>query len=174
MTDRVQPEKLITPNLAPEEEPRWIGYPSLKATIQQNALALAFGLTFVTAPWFSKPISTLTIILSSLFGLVWIARALAEITASGRTAYAITDRRILIVRGLQGSRVQSWLPESINVTEKKVRKDGSGSLYFRAEKVNGLEAGGIHKIGFHGVHNVEVAYDALTRLAGSKTDMRNS
>ena len=102
MTDRVRPEELITPNLASEEEPRWIGAPSLAATIQQTALALAVGLLFVTAPGFSKPISTSTIALSSLFGLVWIARALAEIIASGRTAYAITDRRILVVRGLQG------------------------------------------------------------------------
>ena len=169
-TKWVRPEEMIAPNLAPGEEPYWVGASSLRAMIQQNAFPFAFGLFFASTPWFARPTNVFAVIVFSLVGLVGVCRALTEIVATGRTAYAITDQRILVVRKLYRLRVKSWLPHSINVTEKKVRADGSGSVVFRLEEFNGLDASGIYKIGLYGIPEAEAAYGALMRLTGSNTE----
>jgi hypothetical protein len=49
----------------------------------------------------------------------------------GRTYYAITNRRALIVQGGWGSRtVSSAYFESISMIDKRVRRDGTGSISF--------------------------------------------
>ena len=97
-------------------------------------------------------------------GLKFSYRALLDVLAVDRTAYAITDRRVLVVRLFLGKRIQSIMPDAINIVEHKLGADGYGSVFFRRDDVHGLDASGTQKLGFRGVPDVVGAVHALDQL----------
>ena len=102
-------------------------------------------------------------------GLNFSCRALLDVLAVGRTAYAITDRRILVVRLFPGKHVQSIMPDTINIVEHKLGTNGCGSVFFRENDVHGLDASGTQKLGFRGISDVVGAIHALNQLRAQPT-----
>jgi hypothetical protein len=89
-----------------------------------------------------------------LAGVAAIAGAVFETIATGRTAYAATDRRLLIVRNLIRRRATTIAPTAINVVEVREKWDRSGTLTFRREG----DGDSVKKFAFIGIPNVrEVA-----------------
>ena len=79
------------------------------------------------------------------------------------TVYAISDRRLLIIRNWPRRKVTSYGPDDIDVIERRERKDGSGDLIFRREEYRklrhhhdppGRRRVGDRVIGFFGVPEV--------------------
>ena len=163
------PAQIIAPHLAPGEQVRWTGMSSLRTVLPAGLLRLTFGLAFAASPALAlhpgqSPILYLVWV-GFLYGGLKIAYdALVGIVSFDRTAFAVTDRRALVVRAATRTRVRSFPPASINILDYHVEKDGSGSIVFRTEESGGGEAPGVDRIGFHGVRNVVGAHTALARL----------
>lgn len=90
-----------------------------------------------------------------------------------RTVYAISDRRLLIVRDLLKRRVTSYGPEDIDVVERRERRDGSGDIIFRREEIRklkhhhdpqGKRRVGEREVGFFGVPEVRLVEEAVLAL----------
>jgi hypothetical protein len=87
--------------------------------------------------------------------------------------YAITDRRLLIIRDWPRRRVTSYGPDDIDVVERRERRDGSGDLIFRREEYRklrhhhdpqGKRRVGEREIGFFGVPEARHVEDAIWDL----------
>ena len=102
--------------------------------------------------------------LGMIIGLYFVFSSVVAVCNAGKTAYAVTDRRILIVTWRFGKRVHSIDPLWINFLEHKVRADGTGSIFFRIDHVNGIESSVTRKSGFEGVGDVLGAVLALDQL----------
>lgn len=81
-----------------------------------------------------------------------------------QTVYAISDRRLLIIRNWPRRRITSYGSEDIDVVERRENKDGSGDLIFRHEERQQLrhhhDAAGkrrmsVRPVGFFGVADVK-------------------
>lgn len=96
-------------------------------------------------------------------GLNAFVRALLDVLGTRTTAYAITDRRTLVVRELFGRRANSIAPSRINTVEHRQRADGLGSVLFRVDDVHGIDASGVQKPGNRWVQDVTGAVRALER-----------
>jgi hypothetical protein len=92
---------------------------------------------------------------------------------SRRTVYAISDRRLLIIRDLMKRRVTSYGPDDIDVVERRERRDGSGDVIFRREEFRKLRhhsdraskrRTGEREIGFFGVPHVRRVEEAILTL----------
>ena len=89
------------------------------------------------------------------FLLVGVAMVLAPLFAvrkAGRTIYAVTDRRALVISGLFSRSVRSFGPGQLRTVRLDEDPDGSGDLAF-AEG------------GFYGVENVKRVEAVLKKLA---------
>ncbi|MGI9436559.1 MAG: hypothetical protein ACR2Q4_17315 [Geminicoccaceae bacterium] len=84
--------------------------------------------------------------------------------------YAISDRRLLIIRDWPRRRVTSYGPDDIDVVERRERGDGSGDVIFRREEhrklrhhhdPQGKRRVGEREIGFFGVPDVRQVEDAI-------------
>ncbi|MEM7043357.1 MAG: hypothetical protein AAF543_11155, partial [Pseudomonadota bacterium] len=80
------------------------------------------------------------------------------------TVYAISDRRLLIIRNWLRRKVTSYGPDEIDVVERRESKDGSGDLVFRHEEHGKLRHHHDHRnkrrmserpVGFFGVPDVK-------------------
>ncbi|MGI9492164.1 MAG: hypothetical protein ACR2QF_07180 [Geminicoccaceae bacterium] len=90
-----------------------------------------------------------------------------------RIIYAISDRRLLIIRNISKRKVTSYGPEDIDVVERREHRDGSGDVIFRREETQklkhhhdprGKRRVSVREVGFFGVpevHRVEEAIWAL-------------
>lgn len=103
-----------------------------------------------------------------LFVVIGLALVVAVFRSPGkykRTAYAITDRRAMIItltrRG--GSTVESFRPESLTSMIRKQNADGSGDLIF--EQFRERRGSGTTTIrrGFIGIRDVKLVEDLITR-----------
>jgi hypothetical protein len=117
----------------------------------------------------------------AIFGLPFLGIGAALLGApwwrpkrTRHTVYAISDQRLLMIRGWPTRVVQSFAPQDIGHLERREREDASGDLIFRVEHVP-QPTGGRHPwhrrwrtrhIGFFGiaeVRRVEAAVRALQR-----------
>lgn len=89
------------------------------------------------------------------------------------TIYAISNRRLLIIRNWPKRKVTSYGPEDIDVIERRDRRDGSGDIIFRREEVRkmrhhhdsyGKRRVGEREIGFFGVPDVRRVEEAIWAL----------
>jgi hypothetical protein len=101
------------------------------------------------------------------------------------TVYAISDQRLLIIRGWPTRVVQSFAPQDIGRLERHEREDGGGDLIFLEEDEPQVLGGRHHarrrwrrrRIGFLGiaeVRRVEAAVRALQRGEADATHERPS
>ena len=147
---------------------------SLRGLALRASPILAFGLLFAIAPVATEaawpvdvgPWLLLAGIKATFFfiGMSVFCRVSLDLLGANTTAYAVTDRRILIVRRWPDERVRSVYPEMINAIEHRVHSDGSGSVFYRKHDEHGLEASGVVKSGFVAVQDVLGAVRALEQL----------
>jgi hypothetical protein len=104
---------------------------------------------------------------SSVFlvlGCMITGKALADTVATRWTAYAVTDRRVLIVSKLIGKRVLSFGPSAINAVEVSESLGGSGSVVFRREITENSEGNRTLKMAFVGIEDVGNAAREIEQL----------
>lgn len=163
------PEEIIAPELLPGEQVRWLGMSSVRAVLPSGLARMAFGLAFAVGPHVSTEplIGEQAILVWLIFpcaGLSIFRSGLVIALTARRTAFAVTDRRVLSVRQFLGRKVHSLPPGAINVLDYHAKSDGSGTIVFRSVEASTGEGPGAEKTGFHGVKDVAGAHLALLRL----------
>ncbi|MGO7588168.1 PH domain-containing protein [Rhizobium leguminosarum] len=159
----------IQNELHPSEIVVWTGRPSAWGTFVSNCPELIIGAIgmicgcsgFLPADnalaIFEKADGIMGVIFPGVFllaGVAAIGGAVFEMIATSRTAYAATDRRLLVIRNLIRRRATTIAPTAINVVEVREKWDRSGTLTFRREK----DGDSVKKFAFIGIPNVrEVA-----------------
>lgn len=161
-------EDEIQNELHPSEVVVWTGQPSAWGTFVFKRPEFIFGVIWLilscevlsrvaNGPVIEKPDGIMGIILLGAFPLVGVAvvaSVVFEMIATRRTAYAATDRRLLIVRNLIRRRATTIAPTAINVVEVREKWDRSGTVTFRREE----DGDSVKKFAFIGIPNVrEVA-----------------
>ncbi|MCM2291134.1 PH domain-containing protein [Allorhizobium sp. BGMRC 0089] len=98
------------------------------------------------------------------FGCYSIATAILKIIEMSQAAYAVTDRRVLIVSHLFHKRVRAFAPTSINTVEILQKSDGSGTVTFRRDVVSGDDGHVVVKLDLVGVDDVANVAREIERL----------
>lgn len=172
-------ETTIKAELQPGEMVRWTGKPAFLPMLMSKLLQIVFGAIFAAvgvhqaipaarSVWFGKTTTEfLPAVISAVFitfGLWSVASSCWEAIATARTAYAVTNRRILIVRRLFRKRVLAFAPAGINAVETRENFDGSGTVVFRRELVRGGEGDAEVKLAFVGISDVGNAAREIEKL----------
>lgn len=146
----------------------WTGQPTAWGTFVFKWPDVLFGVIFVIVGfpllWANngvnsadKPAGIMGMVFPGIFialGVWAIADVVFDVIATSRTAYAATDRRLLIVRHMIRRRVTTIAPTAINVVEVREKWDRSGTLTYRREG----DGDSVKKFGFLGIPDVrEVA-----------------
>ena len=167
------PEVAIRPELEEGETIRWLGQPSYGAVASGTAFMVLIGLLMVgfAITFITFAASDGAGLLFEIFPLIFVAAGLGtagagvwNLLAVSRTAYAVTDRRVLVVKEFGARRIQSYHASALNVLERRERADGSGTLTFRRETTRSNDGTSTTNFSFYGVHNVRGAAHALQLL----------
>jgi hypothetical protein len=165
------PEASIKAELHPGENLRWVGSPSFRALLFSQLYGIAFGLVFAAVSGrtlFNGTAKGLGFYIVCLFALIGVATSVGAawpVLAVGRMAYAVTDRRLLIVRDFLWRKVIAVAPTGINIVEHRARANGSGSVTFRRDvEDRDSEGSTVTKLAFLGVRDVANAVREITRL----------
>ncbi len=171
--DRYQTEQEINRQLDPGEGLLWSGSPQPGRMAASALPASAFGIPFTAFAvfWMYMAFSMTSHsrspggpwILFPLFGTPFLLIGLGMLTApvwaflaAGRTIYAVTNKRALIVTNLFATSVKSYVHSEIHDVQRVERADGSGDLYFASRDVVTQRGGIIHqRIGFVGIPDVK-------------------
>lgn len=165
--------RALLDELAPGEHVEWRGRPDpIAAALVHWALLPFGGLCLVmSASGFIGSLGagdaglTLVTGVFTAFGAFLVTRPLAEWHEQQRVAFAITDRRLIVVRK-SGRSVTSVLRSGIRQVER-VRTARGLTLRIPTQTVDDSEGGRtVHHIALHGVHEGERAYRLLTQAAG--------
>ncbi len=178
------PYKAVETELQPGETVRWIGTPSFTAMLgtQLFQIVLAVAWTCLCFPFLLKTLNEpflehigwnlfwlIGLILGIAVGLRMLGNSVWNSLAAWRTAYAVTDRRILIVSDLGWRHVLAVVPSAINTIERSERPDGRGSITFRRETVDTGDEPTTTTVSFVGVRDVRNAAREIEKLRlGSK------
>jgi hypothetical protein len=165
-SSRWHAESVVRDELRPGEKLLWTGQPrpvSLALTADRLGLG-GFGLVFggFSLFWMHQayrspgeaPSYFWTFgIPFLLIGLGFVLQLPLGFLEARRVAYAITDRRLLVITSLVGRKIRSFEPQDINMLERREGVNGYGSVLFRQEAYYGRDDGAapIKKIGFYGV-----------------------
>ena len=134
------------------EELLWVGAPDPARSVRRSWMTFAFGVVWMgfnvnfAVQWYAGPFHNVSGPfglfgmqggLSYLFevpffaiGIVMLCSPLYAYLLAAKTAYAITNQRILIVESLLSRKVRSYTPSQINVLERSERPDGTGDVTF--------------------------------------------
>ncbi len=158
--------------LRADETPQWIGYPIPKQyAIQEGLTLFLFGIpwTAFVIFWESQAMKSGNLFFQLggipfiLVGLYLLANPLLEYWRALRTAYAVTNQRLLILNGLLQPSVESYVPPFD--IKRKERRDGTGTIIFaRKEKKGGKGGSYSEDIGFFAVPNVREVEESIIRL----------
>ncbi len=87
--------------------------------------------------------------------------------------YAITDRRMLIIRQFPMRKVESFRPQDITKCERTEKSDGSGNIVFRDDLKSGSR-GSSYTVprGFFGIPDVRRVEEQVMKLRDSDGDSR--
>lgn len=107
-----------------------------------------------------------------LFGIPFVLIGLGGLMSplwmrmnAARTAYAITNHRIITISGIFSTKYRSYYPPQIQFVERKERRDGSGDLIFSRETTRDSEGSNQTKEeGIYAVPNVKNAELHLSKL----------
>lgn len=104
-----------------------------------------------------------------LIGLGMLSAPLRNRMKLARTAYAVTDRRLLVVAyDLFGKRsVRSFERTDLASVRREEGADGTGDLFFAQDVGHGKHGTYSIPVGFVGVRNVRAAEDAVRALSRS-------
>ena len=167
--DRYQMEQTINGQLDPGEGLLWSGSPGAGRMALSALPAAVFGIPFTGFAMFwmgmaysmtSKQGGAVT--LFPLFGIPFLLIGLGMLTAplwawlmAGRTLYAVTNKRAIIISGVLATAVQSYPHSEINDLTRVERPGGAGDLIFATRLVT-TRRGGTRRqpIGFLGIPDV--------------------
>lgn len=173
-------QMLIDAELDPEEKLRWTGQPKptrfvwhtlpvVLFAIPWTAFAVfwMFGAAGFKVPDFKNPESYFC-----LFGLPFVLIGLGMLSSplwvmrrARRTAYALTDKRAIILVKGRSTKIRSYPAEQLSLLQKRIRQDGSGDLIFVREL--SITNKGSHPTlnpcdrGFYGIAQVKEVEDIL-------------
>lgn len=166
---------MIKAELLPGEAIRWAGKPKFLPVLTKQIRQILVGFLLVgmtvwqvtsiieslgsgKSPGFegsnSEIVTQAAACFFFLFGCWGIVGSILRVMEMSRAAYAVTDRRILIVSHLFRKRVQTFAPGSINAVETLQKHDRSGTVTFRRDVVRGGEGDMIVKSAFIGIDDV--------------------
>ena len=180
----------LYPWLEPREELLWAGRPEpLRMAKARIGLALAglaaIGLLFLTPLWHHfAPVSTVAAssynqgdinfmdsLPFSIFlaGLILIAQPFAAYHYAGRTTYAVTERRLFMVRkDMLGILVKTARYETIETPVLNVRSDGTGDIFFfRRASMIGNDRGPSPLTRFLGIRDAGTVHQMICRLTAA-------
>jgi hypothetical protein len=188
-----EPASLVDAELAKGERIAWIGQP-IPSRFARSIIPIAlFGIPFTAFAFFwiagasgsRFPGVPSAFGFFPLFGIPFVLVGLGMLLSplwmfyrAGRTVYAVTDRRALLIeRGLLGQvTVRSFEPASLNDVTRTQYVDGSGNLIFLREyrpgprySTNGRR-GRFFQVGFLAVPDVREAEERLRELARKAGD----
>jgi len=182
--DRMKAEQIALRQIDPGERLLWSGSPAAGAAALRALPAGLFGIPFAifalfwiwsswsitshgsspAGPWSFFPLFGLPFV---LIGLGIMATPLWAYLGAGRTVYALTEKRALII---VGQSVQFFAPEEMGALSRLERPDGSGSVYFATREFTTSRGALRHsRIGFEGIpevrHVEQLLRDQLIRKA---------
>lgn len=157
----------IDAELQPGETVLWAGKPQPGRIALQNRQALVTGVMAVAALYVVLTGFAAASVFSFLIfgcGFTWLAalfmllpfyyftRPVYEYLMAGRTIYAVTDRRVLIVKPRFGGKtVQSY--SRIEQIERRDLSGGKGDLIFASEQQAARSRSRPRRVGFFGIPN---------------------
>jgi hypothetical protein len=168
-------ERTAQSELEPGEKLLWAGQPDPKRLALQSLPVVLFGIPFTAFAVFwivnalnigSNMPRTGAFSFFPLFGIPFLLVGLGMLTSpwwahrkGSQTVYAVTDRRLLIIKGGAARSVQSFDENSIGNIERVERSNGSGDIIF-AQQVRDYGGGdgdartSVVHIGFFGIPDV--------------------
>lgn len=174
LIDRVKAE------MQPGESLLWAGRPGSAALARSRQKSFWFGLLFLgfSVFWevavglghvaYPRPLLLLCGIPFILVGVGLVLYAPASFWLARRMAYAVTDRRVLILGGFPRGRTESFWPVDLNPLEVIERVDGHGDIIFRQRVVGGEEGSSeTLRDGFFGIAAVRDVAGLIDDLRGS-------
>ncbi|PZM15866.1 hypothetical protein CPY51_05685 [Rhizobium tubonense] len=173
------PAMAINAELQPGEAVRWSGRPTFFPMLLTHLMSIVFGIVF--AAFGAGPVIPVAkaliagespegiwpALFSSVFfviGCLIIGKALADTVATRWTAYAVTNRRVLIVSNLIRKRVLSFGPSAINAVDVTESSGGSGTVVFRHEITKSSDGDSTLKMAFVGIEDVGNAAREIEQL----------
>ena len=172
-------EEALSAELLDGESITWMGTPTFWPMLRSKIVYVLFYGMFVgvavekLGPWSADGLQGrqsppgLTVVLGLLFagfGIYAGGRVIAGVCAYARMAYAVTDRRILVVNHFWTRHVLTFAPDAINIVECREDGGGVGSVLFRRVRVQTADGPQTSTAGFIGVHNVRMAAVEIERL----------
>lgn len=169
------PEQAIRCELLSSEVLRWTGRPGVARVLLANGLPILFlvfweamvirGAVSPVRAWLEagRPGESLPLGHAAMVavGLLFLAKAAGPVFAASRTAYGITNRRVIVVSRLAARRVQSVEGASIGGVDRTERSNRSGDIVIRP----GGQAG--HGLALIGVPDVRQVTDKVEQLRAS-------
>lgn len=165
--DRMQAEQLALGQIDPGERLLWSGTPAPGVAAARALPASFIGIPFVAFACFwiwsawsmTSRSAGMPWSLFPLFGIPFVVVGLGVMgaplwtwLAAGKTVYALTDKRALII---VGGGVQSFAPSDINEISRSERADGTGSVFFASRTMTGSRGFTRQlRIGFEGIPEV--------------------
>lgn len=179
------PVRAIEGELQPGEVVRWAGRPSFLPVLRSETLTIFIGLVFAAIPivgasdgwivWIESGLEPKDEIfglavysLLSIFGLAFAASGLLEVFGVWRTVYAVTNKRILVVKTFLWRRVLAITPGGVNAVEWRENNDGSGSFTFRREVQDHGDGKSTTTFGFIGTQDLRGAVREIEKLRGGE------
>ena len=140
------PEQAIRSELLSSEILCWTGRPAVARVLLASGLPILFLVSWEAMaiyaavspvrawleegrPQDSLPLAHVAMVIA---GLLFLAKTAGPMFAASRTAYGITNRRIIVVSRLTARRVQSVEGASIDGVGRTERSNGSGDVVIRS------------------------------------------
>jgi hypothetical protein len=169
---------LVDAELDKGERIAWIGRPIAWRYALRYIFVLLVGIPFTAFALFwmgaARGFPSAGVPVFALFGIPFVVIGLGMLLSpfwmlyrAGRTAYAITDRRALVVEHglLGGVTVRSFEPGSLTILSRTQHADGSGNLVFQREYRREGRRGRFVDIGFLAVPDVREVEGRIRELA---------
>ena len=161
---------LLARELAPGEHIQWSGRPDPAAAMVGQWLAVPFAVLWlaITINGFIETwrdghhIASAFVLIFVAIGIFVLFAPLIEYVLARRTAFAITERRLLVV-SRRGRLVKSVLLSGVRQVERVIKRRGV-TLRIPTALINDAESGSrIDYIQLHGLRDWEPAYRLLTQ-----------
>ena len=143
---------------------------------------LAFALFWTIAAWDEVSGGEGAVLVFPLFGLSFVAISIVTVLSpiwgyvvGLYTLYAVTNRRLMIIRRFPTRRVASYEPHDIEAVERRDRSGGSGDIIFGREVRSPYSTfpgfASVKRVGFFGIPEVRRVEEDIRKL---KTGARRS
>lgn len=166
------PDRTVKAELQPGEIVRWMGQPSFFPMLWSQIVPIVVGLSFLgflAMMGIGPQAGVGSLLFMSVFvliGLGAVGGGLLEAFGVWRTVYAVTNRRVLIIKCFMRHRVLAIAPGGMNAYEWHENADGSGSITVRREDSTGEST---TKMGFVGTRDIRGAIREVEKLRADET-----